>query len=194
MERVNLMVGRFQPFTLGHLKCVETAWKENGYPTIICMISNTKFDARHPFSDELIEEEMKDICKGNKMVHSIRRVTNGNIAGIVHFINMDNIEVQAIVTGTDRVEDYEKIVDRARKNPNQDRNPFIDSFHVIEVKRGDEDVSATKVRQTIKDDNLSEFKKLMPSSAVKLFDRFKEQLNSVKESFISLTNYIVDKL
>lgn len=193
MERVNLMVGRFQPFTLGHLKCIEAAWKENNLPTVICMISNTKFDVRHPFPDELIEEEMKNICKDNKMVYSIRRVTNGNISGIVHFINKEDLEVQAIVTGTDRVEDYEKQVSLARKKGG-DRNPFIDSFHVIEVKRGDEDISATRVRQTLKDNNESEYKKLMPKESWSLFKKLQEQLNSIKESFISLQSYIKDRI
>ena len=53
---INLMVGRFQPFTKGHLKCVEAAFAENGFPVRICMIGNTKFDNKHPFTDERIAE------------------------------------------------------------------------------------------------------------------------------------------
>ena len=41
MRRVNVMVGRFQPLTNGHLKCVETAWEKKGVPTVLCMV-NTK--------------------------------------------------------------------------------------------------------------------------------------------------------
>lgn len=39
---VNIMVGRTQPFTLGHQSILEALYKENGYPTVLCLIHNTK--------------------------------------------------------------------------------------------------------------------------------------------------------
>ena len=37
-QLVNMFVGRFQPFTLGHAKVVETIHKQNGYPVVILLV------------------------------------------------------------------------------------------------------------------------------------------------------------
>ena len=56
MKKVNITIGRFQPFTKGHMKCVEAAYNELGIPTIVCMINvkDDKVDEKHPFPSSLI--------------------------------------------------------------------------------------------------------------------------------------------
>ena len=51
MKKVNITIGRFQPFTKGHMKCVEEAYKELSVPTIVCMINvkDEKVDEKHPY-------------------------------------------------------------------------------------------------------------------------------------------------
>ena len=49
MKDVNLFSGRFMPFTAGHASVLEALYKENGYPTVVACIKNTKFDSKHPF-------------------------------------------------------------------------------------------------------------------------------------------------
>ena len=190
---INLMVGRFQPFTKGHLKCVETAFAENGFPVRICMIGNTKFDSKHPFSDELIAEEMDIIKKQHSdKIEGIQTVKNGNIAGIVYWLNKEDYIVHSLVCGTDRAADYQKAVDLARSKP--DRNPFIDEFKIIEVKRGDEDISATQVRATIKSNNIKSFEKLMPDGTSVLFDKLKAEISQIKENMKSLMDFVKQAL
>lgn len=190
---INLMVGRFQPFTKGHLKCVETAFAENSFPVRICMIGNTKFDSKHPFSDELIAEEMDIIKKQySDKIEGTQTVKNGNIAGIVYWLNKEGYTVHSLVCGTDRAADYQKAVDLARSKP--DRNPFIDEFKIIEVKRGDEDISATQVRATIKSNNIKGFEKLMPDGTSTLFDKLKTEISQVKESMKTLTDFVKQAL
>ena len=55
----NVALGRFQPFTKGHLQMLKDGYDKNGYPAVVFMISNKKFDSKHPFSDELIAKEME---------------------------------------------------------------------------------------------------------------------------------------
>ena len=38
MKKVNICLGRFQPYTLGHYKMIEYGFKENGLSTVILMI------------------------------------------------------------------------------------------------------------------------------------------------------------
>ena len=56
MERVNIVIGRFQPFTAGHYSCVKAAMREKGLPTVICMIDvpESKVDKRHPFPSNML--------------------------------------------------------------------------------------------------------------------------------------------
>ena len=65
MKKVNITIGRFQPFTTGHMKCVERAWKELGIPTIVCMINvkDEKVDEKHPFPTSLILPLYNDAFK-----------------------------------------------------------------------------------------------------------------------------------
>ena len=39
MKKVNIVVGRFQPFTAGHYACITTAKKLRNLPTVICIIN-----------------------------------------------------------------------------------------------------------------------------------------------------------
>lgn len=189
---INLIVGRFQPFTKGHLKCVEAAFEENGFPVRICMIGNTKFDNKHPFTDELIAEEMDIIKKQySDKIEGTQIVKNGNISGIVYWLNKESYTVHSLVCGTDRAATYQKAVDLARTKP--DRNPFIDDFKIIEVKRGDEDISATQVRNAIKHNDINSFEKLMPEGTSGLFDKLKTEINQIKENMnINMNTNLTD--
>ena len=52
-------------------------------------------------------------------------------------------------------------------------------------------ISATKVRQAIKDDDKAAFVKMMPDGAQKLFNEFKEELSKVNEDAVcSLGSYV----
>lgn len=195
---INLMVGRFQPFTKGHLKCVEAAFAENGFPVRICMIGNTKFDTKHPFTDELIAEEMDIVKKQySDKIEGTQIVKNGNISGIVYWLNKEGYTVHSLVCGTDRAATYQKAVDLARTKP--DRNPFINDFKIIEVKRGDEDISATQVRNAIKNNDINSFEKLMPEGTSGLFDKLKTEISQVKEDIdmnmnMNLTDFVKQTL
>ena len=59
---------------------------------------------------------------------------------------------------------------------------YAPDTEVVEIKRNDDDVSATAVRQALKDDNKDEYIKLMPKGTDILYDEFKEQINMVKET------------
>ena len=55
-KSVNIIVGRFQPFTQGHMKCVMEAWEKHGVPTVICMIDvkDEKVNGSKPFPSSLL--------------------------------------------------------------------------------------------------------------------------------------------
>ena len=51
---VNMFVGRFQPFTLGHVKVFEKMYKENGLPVVVYMVRGGKADPeKRPFDEDM---------------------------------------------------------------------------------------------------------------------------------------------
>lgn len=187
MKKVNICLGRFMPFTKGHYKMIEYGLKHNGLPTVIFMISNKKMDKKHPFSDELIQKEMDMLKKSLKGIENTVYVSSADIVKLGQWCYENNYEPQFWVTGSDRLAAYK----RQAENPKyQDLGHFPSSFTTLEVPRTDEDISATKVREAIMNDDLDTYKKMMPEGTEKLFDDFKEALSQVKEYKVSLVDYI----
>ena len=191
MKKVNICLGRFMPFTKGHYKMIEYGLKHNGLPTVIFMISNKKMDKKHPFSDELIQKEMDILKKSLKGIENTVYVSSADIVKLGQWCYENNYEPQLWITGSDRLAAYK----RQAENPKyQDLGHFPSSFTTLEVPRTDEDISATKVREAIMNDDLDTFKKMMSEGTEKLFDDFKEALSQVKESHISLIDFIQERL
>lgn len=191
MKKVNICLGRFMPFTKGHYKMIEYGLKHNGLPTVIFMISNKKIDKRHPFSDELIQKEMDMLKKSLEGIENTVYVSSADIVKLGQWCYENNYEPQFWITGSDRLVAYK----RQAENPKyQDLGHFPSSFTTLEVPRTDEDISATKVREAIMNDDLATFKKMMPNGTEKLFDEFKEALSQVKESHTSLLDFIQERL
>ena len=191
MKKVNICLGRFMPFTKGHYKMIEYGLKHNGLPTVIFMISNKKIDKRHPFPDELIQKEMDMLKKSLEGIENTVYVSSADIVKLGQWCYENNYEPQFWITGSDRLAAYK----RQAENPKyQDLGHFPSSFTTLEVPRTDEDISATKVREAIMNDDLTTFKKMMPNGTEKLFNEFKEALSQVKESHISLLDFIQERL
>ena len=191
MKKVNICLGRFMPFTKGHYKMIEYGLKHNGLPTVIFMISNKKIDKRHPFPDELMQKEMDMLKKSLEGIENTVYVSSADIVKLGQWCYENNYEPQFWITGSDRLAAYK----RQAENPKyQDLGHFPSSFTTLEVPRTDEDISATKVREAIMNDDLATFKKMMPNGTEKLFNEFKEALSQVKESHISLIDFIQERL
>ena len=191
MINVNLISGRCQPFTLGHQSILEALYKENKYPTVLCLIHNTKFDSKHPFSDELIKKEIDTCLKGKDFYQDIIWIKNAAIDKIGEELVKKDYSAHLWGCGTDRAKSYERMATNKKY-----LKDFPDDFKVFVVDRDEtssavDGISATKVRQAIKDGDKATFVKMMPDGAQKLFDEFKEELSKVNEDAIcSLGSYV----
>ena len=164
-KRVNIMIGRFQPFTKGHYKCIEEAWKKKRVPTIICMINtdDTKVDKKHPFPSSMLLPLYKEFFKNDRKIIDIVLVKNADIVSIGELLH-NQYNIVSWTCGTDRIDSYRRMSEKYH-----DQAHLSDSFEMIEVKRSDEDVSATKVRQALLDDNKKLFYKLTPLVSLNTF-------------------------
>ena len=74
----------------------------------------------------------------------------------------EGYEICSWTCGTDRLESYEKM-----SNKYHDQAHLSDDFEMIEIKRSDEDISATKARQALLDDDKTTFASLTPLMTIK---------------------------
>lgn len=180
-------MGRFQPFTKGHIKMIQEVYKQNNLPVCVCVVSNTKFDSKHPFSDDLMQKEFDIALKPLKEYLDVIILKGGDFGKWFDEMKARGYQPQLWGCGSDRVASYTRF---AKNEKYHEMFDLPDDFDVYEIKRTDDDISASKVREAIKNDDIDTFKSMMPAGAEKLFNDFKEALASIKESKVSLSEFV----
>ena len=191
--KVNIVVGRFQPLTLGHIACAKEAERRFDRPTVLCMINTpaTKTDEKHPFPTDVFYQMYWNVCKRYKFIEDIVIVPSADIVKISQILAEKGLCIGSWTCGTDRYNDYKRMVDKYSAAAN-----LPDDFELIEVKRTAEDISATKARQALMDGDRKTFNKITPfgdlSGYLKgqsSFDTFRKYVlfqvhENVNESFL----------
>ena len=179
MEKVNIIIGRFQPFTLGHLKCAQEAQRRLGVKSVLLVINTVKQDARHPFLTKQIEKILDKMCKEEPTLTGYVLVKNADIVKNVEILREAGYEPVSWTCGTDRYNQYETMVKKYGKDINLD-----DNFEVIEVKRGDEDISATAVRQALRNNDEDTYISLVPNTWRRQFVFLRDIIMGVDEDVV----------
>jgi hypothetical protein len=162
---VNIVIGRFQPMTDGHIKCVDAAFKQLGVGTVICLIDTpeAKVDKRHPFSTSILLPIYNELKATFKNILDVVPVKNADIVKIGELLG-DRYEIKSWTCGTDRIQAYRDMSTRYKEQAG-----LPDDFQMIEVKRSDEDVSASRVRQALLDGDIKTFNMLTPYNTLKAY-------------------------
>lgn len=162
---VNIILGRFQPLTDGHMKCINEASRLLHIPTVICLINTPEesIDKRHPFSTPILLPIYNELKNTYKDITDIVVVKNADIVKVGELLN-DKYEIKSWACGTDRIKSYTKMTTDYAKQAG-----LAPDFQMIEVKRGDDDISATKVRKALLDGDIKTFDKLTPYNTLKSF-------------------------
>jgi nicotinic acid mononucleotide adenylyltransferase len=193
MERVNIIIGRFQPFTIGHLKCAHEAWRKLGVKTVLLVIETIKQDERHPFLTKQIARILDKTCKDEDSLTGYLLVKNADIVKNIEILRGAGYEPVSWTCGTDRYASYNTMVERYGKDIN-----LVDDFEVIEVKRTDDDVSATAARNALRSDNEHAFVEIVPDVWKKQFHYLRKIIMTVNEDagnqnrYKSLQEYLIE--
>lgn len=180
MKKINIVVGRFQPFTAGHYKCIEAARNANGLQTVICMINvpANKVDKRHPFVTTKLVSAYDKLFKGDSNIADVVSVTSADIVKIGEQLKTAGYKIASWTCGTDRLDTYTKMSAKYH-----DAAGLSDDFEMIEVPRTDEDISATKTRTALLNDDKETFFSMIPdgsdSDKEKIYKALKKQIDSV---------------
>lgn len=168
MQKVNIVIGRFQPFTTGHLKCCTNVYKQRSLKTVLCVIDTTKTDVKHPFTTQLMWSALKSLARQYDEIQDVVLVKSADIIKMAEAVASKGYSIATWSCGTDRFDAYTKMCKK-----------YAPEVEVIEIHREDSDVSGTQVRQLIKQGKEKEFEELTPKPMHKLFNAFKDALDAL---------------
>ncbi len=160
-ENVTVMVGRFQPPTKAHLGIIDSAYKKYKQKIIIAIVKSN--NEKSPFPFNLVKEIIKRSTKSKIEVIEIK---TGFIGDFISPLRDKALEPTIILAGTDRVNSYKGQIKRYKEM-------FNLNITVKETKRTDEDISASKVRQAIKDNDEELFKSMTSKGTWGYFKKLK---------------------
>jgi cytidyltransferase-like protein len=166
---VAVVQGRFQPVTAGHLKAFEQA-KKTGNKVVIVLVKG-EGSSQNKEKNPLPEKVQIDLIKkaGYGVVSDVVIVKDGFIGTMVDTLRSMDYEPKALMTGSDRLKTYESQI---KKYSTAWKTDMV----VHEIKRTGEDISATKVRETIKNNDYNSFSKLTKNLDQKDFEMLKKYI------------------
>ena len=177
-ELVNMFVGRFQPFTLGHAKVLEALHKENGYPVVVFLVKSKNSkpkkgdEFKKPYDTETQIQMFNNVKKQYKFLKDILIVPTGGIDTIFNAMR-PKYEPVLWGTGTDRMTGYGYQVNNDKY---RDELNCRADFGLFEIKRTDDNISATKVRNAMLDGDEKLFKSMTPKAIHNLYGTLKSKL------------------
>lgn len=194
---VNMFVGRFQPFTLGHAKVIETIYKQNGYPVVIFLIKSKTRKAEDAFKRPYDEDTQLAMLNRLKSTYPIEDVIILPTAAIDKMFNELRPKYEPVLwgTGTDRMKVYSYQVDRQEY---RDDLGVRDDFGLFEIPRTGKNISATQVRNAMLDGDEKLFKKLTPKGVHGMYGELKMKLEdsmgvaaeSVQPEFLTFDDFL----
>ena len=194
-KKVNMFVGRFQPFTLGHVKVFEKMYKENGKPVVVFLVRGKNNDPeKRPFDEEMQQAMFAKMAKQYPFLETAIVVPNGSI-DTMFAAARPAYEPVMWGYGTDRKKSYGAMID---KQSYRDQLGVDPDFKGYEIFRTDDNISASKVRNALKIDDEKTFKKMTPKSIHSFYKPLQNILEPIKENnnmknLKSLTDFSVNE-
>lgn len=174
---VNILIGNFQPVTMGHIKAAQRMKEKNGNKTYLVGIKNNKRNQVSPFSLEetrvmleRVQQEYSDLIADVKLVES------GKIEEILEAL-YPIYEPELWGTSERRLKDYLLQLDYVKKKKIPLR--ISDKFKLVELPAY---VKSEEVLKALTDSDFLKFKKLVPSCIAPHFFNLQKELLSINES------------
>jgi hypothetical protein len=166
LQKVNLIVGRFQPFHKGHLKMANDLFKKNNLPSIIAVVHpGHNKSGKSPFDTDLVDKYMESVVRENsKSISGYFMVDRGLLGIIYGKAKQMGYLPKYIGCGDDRTEDYKKQAEYLKKAGGD----FPDDIEIIETPRI---TSGSEVRDMIDAEDFVAFKKLVPPSVASFYQQ-----------------------
>ena len=190
-NKVNMFAGRFQPFTLGHVKVLEDLHKQNGHPVMVMIVRGKKTDPkRAPFDEDTQQRMVAALQSQYPFIEGSVVVPNGAIDTMFSSLR-PTYEPVLWGYGTDRKGSYDGQI---QHDSYRAQLGVLPEFQGHEIKRGDEDVSASKVRNALERDDRKGYEKLVPRSLHDFYDELQNIMVPIEEGLLTEGNKATDYL
>ena len=165
-KKINVIMGRFQPFHLGHLKMAKKLHEENSLPSFVVVVyPGHNKSGKSPFNETTIKQYMDAVVQEHKdVLVDYMIVSRGLLGSAINKLVEMGYEPHLVGAGEDRQDDYTKQMEYIKRTELFDKLP--EDFKLIETPRS---TSATEVREKIKDEDYASLKKLLPKSVLNLY-------------------------
>ena len=176
-KKVNLLIGDFQPIHLGHIKAAEKLKSKNNFPVILVSTIKKEKNNNNPFSEQLVRKMLNNVEQEyGSFIEKAIIVKGGGIEEIIGSLKPSYIPV-LWGTNKNRLNRYAIQLGYLKK-----RDVSLDlnkDFKLVEIPKYQ---SSSELRDSIKDENYAEFKRLVPDSVVSDFYNLKKEMDQLNES------------
>lgn len=176
-KKVNIIVGRFQPFHNGHMEMVGEMHSVNGFPTVLIIVhpGHNKTGAS-PLEESTVTAMLNNVrADSNGKVIDYKVVKRGYINDIVEAMR-PQYEPILWGVGADRVSNYKLQLELNYKKGNEVK--LNDKFAIMETKRT---MSGTDVRKAIEEDRFGDFKNMVPRMVQSMYTILRKDVEKYKQ-------------
>lgn len=166
--RVNLLIGKFQPFNNGHFKMCTRLKKENGLPVFLCVVHPGDDESKkYPFPLELIKKSIGSLTSENPSLFSGYKIIPNNLLEEAMLSVCEETNPISVCVGESDFENT--ILQREWIRKKYDLNGGD-----IEIFKTPKWSDNNQVRDSIKNGDFQTFKNSVPKSIAVLFNEFEK--------------------
>ena len=175
-QKVNLIIGKFQPFNNGHLKMCSRLRKENDLPVFLCVVhpGGESTSKKYPFSEELIKKSIGSLTsENNKLFSGYKIVPTDLLEDSIKSI-CEDVNPVSVCIGE---KDFENMV----LQRDWIRNKYDLNGGDIEIFKTPSWSNNNEIRSYIENSDFQQFKNKVPKSIAVLFNEFAREMKDTSE-------------
>lgn len=171
-KNVNIIVGRFQIFSNGHMNMANELYEMNKLPVVIVVVHpGHNKSGNSPLEESTVKSmfnNVRDDSKGKILDYKI--IKRGYLSDVIEALR-PQYEPVLWGAGEDRINDYKKQLELNNKKGNELK--LTDKFQIMNTSRT---MNSTDVRKVISEDKFGEFKSMVPKGVQGLYNLFRKDI------------------
>jgi nicotinamide mononucleotide adenylyltransferase len=169
-DKVNVIIGKFQPFNNGHLKMCSRVKKENNLPIFLCVVHpGGDPSSKFPFSDELVRKAIGSLVSENEKMFAGYEIVPSNLLEDAINIVSKKANPASVCIGE---KDFENMLLQREWI----RNKYDLNGGDIEIFKTPAWSDNNLIRDYIRNGDFQEFKSKVPKSIAVLFNEFNREM------------------
>jgi hypothetical protein len=173
-DKVNVIIGKFQPFNNGHLKMCSRVKKENNLPIFLCVVHpGGDPNNKYPFSEELVKKAIGSLVSENDKMFAGYEIVPSNLLEDAINIVSKKANPASVCIGE---KDFENMLLQREWI----RNKYDLNGGDIEIFKTPAWSDNNLVRDYIRKGDFQEFKSKVPKSIAVMFNEFNREIQELE--------------